>query len=252
MIASGFALYCDALLDQCRNIITIAAIAGFSFGDILNQSSAQTDPSPLLALRNLYCERDGRVLFSNLNLTVDRGQIVRIEGPNGSGKTSLLRGVCGLCSAVQGELLWRGRPVTDSMQRDVFRQGALYLGHQPGIKVVLTPRQNLEWYAALSASATVDLEGALRRVGLYGYEDVPCFNLSAGQQRRVALARLFLTRADLWILDEPFTAIDKKGVEELEGWLSDQAGAGGAVLLTTHHALAVGRPVVSVSLGGRA
>ena len=126
-----------------------------------------------------------------------------------------------------------------------FRADFSWLGHQPGIKLMLTPRENLQWLARLRgrAPSAAELETALDRVGLYGYEDVPLARLSAGQKRRAGLARLFVEQRPLWILDEPFTAIDRQGVTELEGWLEGHAAAGGMVLLTTHHEFAPGFPV---------
>lgn len=129
-----------------------------------------------------------------------------------------------------------------------------YLGHSSGVKAVLTPRENLMWHAALRGlvddTAQALVMTALDKVGLYGYEDAACFTLSAGQQRRVALARLFLGQSALWILDEPFTAIDKHGVGELEYWIADYAKSGGAVVLTTHHELNIDHAIQRVLLGG--
>lgn len=207
--------------------------------------------SALLQTVNLYCERNDRSLVENLNLQVSAGDIYQIEGPNGSGKTTLLRALCGLSSRYRGELLWRGQPMRSN--RIDFLSQLLYIGHSSGVKITLTPRENLNWHASICGigadQAQSDIMSALERVGLYGYEDVPCFALSAGQQRRVGLARLFIGKMSLWILDEPFTAIDKKGVAELEKWIEQFALDGGAVILTTHHELAIDHAVERVSLG---
>lgn len=187
----------------------------------------------LLTLEQLSCERDERPLFSGLDLSLHGGDLVQVLGPNGSGKTTLLRALAGISEPSRGRLLWRGRPL--AQVRWEFRQSLLYLGHAPGVKAALTPMENLNWYEALSGgSQRGDAMTALARVGLEGYESVPCFQLSAGQLRRVALARLYLSQAPLWILDEPFTAIDQSGVAALEERLRAHAEAGGVAILTSH------------------
>ncbi len=204
----------------------------------------------LLQTVDLHCERDDRTLVDGLNLRVAEGAIYQVEGPNGSGKTTLLRVLCGLSSRYRGEILWRGVPL--HRVRTEFLAALLYLGHSTGIKPALTPRENLAWHGALrgaSGDAGAAVETALDQVGLRGFEDAPCFTLSAGQQRRVGLARLFLSPAPLWVLDEPFTAIDRQGVAELEGWIAAHARRGGSVILTTHHTLAIDHAVERVRLG---
>lgn len=184
----------------------------------------------------LSCERDFRVLFESLDLAVSAGEVLQVEGPNGSGKTTLLRVLTGLSEASAGEVRWRGEPLRKVRQN--YYQEMQYLGHAAGIKQSLTARENLRWHAALAGlDCEADIDDALAKVGLRGYEDVPCHTLSAGQQRRVNLARLHLTPAKLWILDEPFTAIDKAGVEAIESLLIQQASQGGAVILTSHQDL---------------
>lgn len=190
---------------------------------------------------NLSCVRDERTLFSGLSFTLEPGEIVQIEGRNGAGKTSLMRLLAGLSSADAGEVRWQG--VNTRRQRDVFHQQLLYLGHQPGVKSVLTAFENLAFYLSVnrpSGKAEADagaIYQALDNVGLLGYEDVTVAQMSAGQQRRVALARLWLSTAPLWILDEPLTAIDKQGVATLINLFEQHAEQGGMVLLTTHQDL---------------
>lgn len=189
---------------------------------------------PLLELRNLGCERDERLLFSGLDLQVFAGDVIQIGGPNGIGKTTLLRAIAGISTDYYGQILYAGEPVSVSAWD--FASDRLYLGHLPGIKKSLTPAENLEWYIAQNGAAVTTNE-ALAAVGLYGYEDSPCYQLSAGQLRRVALARLHLSRARIWILDEPFTAIDKLGVSQLEALIAQHCINGGAVILTSHQDL---------------
>ncbi|MFG6077551.1 cytochrome c biogenesis heme-transporting ATPase CcmA [Erwinia sp. OPT-41] len=187
----------------------------------------------MLQAHNLTCVRDERMLFSELSFTVSAGDIVQIEGANGAGKTSLLRILAGLSRAEQGEVLWQQQPVRK--QREVWHRALLYLGHHPGVKAVLTARENLQFFHALEPEEK--LWQALEEVDLAGYEEVPVAQLSAGQQRRVALARLWLSRSPLWILDEPLTAIDKSGVTKLMALFARHADNGGSVILTTHQEL---------------
>jgi heme exporter protein A len=192
----------------------------------------------LLQASELFCERDERILFSGLNLNVEPGELVQIKGSNGSGKTSLLRILCGLNEDFSGEIRWKGEPLTEV--RDDFLGSMMYIGHRAGVNRILTPRENLRWSASLHSPANDEqIVKALGRLGLRAYEDIPCRNLSAGQTQRVALARLLISAASLWILDEPFTTLDVYGVKNLEDLLSEHVDAGGAVMLTTHHALNV-------------
>ncbi len=202
---------------------------------------------PLINVENLCAERDGRVLFSGLDFNVVAGQIVQVTGANGAGKTTLLRIVCGLLPATAGEIYWCGKPAVS--QRFEFSREVLFLGHAPGLKTGLSPRENLQWYFALRQNITSgDIDNALAQVGLRGYEDMVCFQLSAGQQRRVALARLLVSSARLWVLDEPFTAIDKQGVAELEAIIGDHADSGGSVILTSHQDLSANAKVKQIGL----
>lgn len=197
----------------------------------------------MLEVRNLFCERDERVLFSNLGFAIGVGEVVQIEGQNGSGKTTLLRILCGLHESYEGELFWQQKEIAEV--RDSYFSQMLYVGHLAGVKSTLTAEENLAWMQQLDPALNkVSIAEALTSVGLYGFEDVPCYTLSAGQQRRVGLARLYLSTAPLWILDEPFTALDKKGVAEKEALLAQHVLNGGSVILTTHHDLSVPGHVV--------
>nr|WP_028471212.1 cytochrome c biogenesis heme-transporting ATPase CcmA [Neptunomonas japonica] len=202
---------------------------------------------PLLNVVDLYCERDERVLFEGLSFGLAAGELVQIEGANGSGKTTLLRILSGLSGDYEGEVFWCGESV--AKVRDDFFSSLLYFGHQPGVKGMLTPVENLQWYSAIHPALLAEkIFPALEIVGLKGYEDVPCHSLSAGQNRRVSLARLYMNTAKLWILDEPFTAIDKSGVAAKERLLADHVASGGSVILTTHHDLASCGSVTKINL----
>jgi heme exporter protein A len=192
----------------------------------------------MLEVKNLSCERDERILFKELSFSISEGEILQIEGQNGSGKTTLLRILSGLSAGFEGDIFWQKQPVDEV--RESFCQALLYIGHLAGVKAALTPEENLKWMMRLSPSLNnTSIYQALQKVGLYGFEDVPCHTLSAGQQRRVGLARLYLSSAPLWILDEPFTALDKKGVAEKEALIASHVHKGGAVILTTHHDLVI-------------
>lgn len=192
----------------------------------------------MLTAAELFCERDDRVLFANLNLQLQEGQVLQIKGSNGSGKTSLLRILCGINDSYEGDILWYGNP--RDKQAEQFLGSLLYIGHRVGVNKVLTPLENLRWSASLQRDVSdAELMTALSRVGLRGFEYSQCFSLSAGQQQRVSLARLLVTGARLWVLDEPFTTLDVSGVALLESMLADHANSGGAVLVTTHHTLSV-------------
>lgn len=211
------------------------------------KTSAKSVPA-LLSARKLACVRDERLLFSGLNFDLHAGELLQLEGPNGAGKTSLMRLLAGLLPFSEGELVWQGQPIT--VCREAFYQSMLFIGHLAGIKAELTPLENLHWFAALEGiDDEALLEQALRQVGLAGYEDHPCHQLSAGQKRRVALARLTFTQRLVWLLDEPFTALDKAAVAAVEQLLIAHSQAGGAVILTSHHALEELPGLKKLSLG---
>lgn len=215
----------------------------------LPDSISPANADPLLQVQSLFCERDERVLFSGLSFTVGSGQLMQVLGSNGSGKTTLLRIICGLNDSYEGAILWRGVPVPE--QRESFLASLLYIGHRVGVNRILTPRENLRWSASLHTPVDDQrIDAALARVGLKAYEDVPCRNLSAGQNQRVSLARLLISPATLWILDEPFTTLDVYGVRDLELLLAEHIANGGSALVTTHHRLNVPCAVERLNLDG--
>lgn len=192
--------------------------------------------SPLLELRALYCERADRVLFDGLNVTVNSGELLEITGPNGSGKSTLLRIIAGLGQAHEGEVFWCGEAA--DRQQALIRAETLYLGHSVGVKAALSVMENLRWSTELkSAFDEKKAAAALAALCLSGYENVRCGNLSAGQQRRVALARLYTSACRLWVLDEPFTALDKTGIADLQVLFEQHLSNGGSIILTTHQRL---------------
>ncbi|MEH6591523.1 MAG: cytochrome c biogenesis heme-transporting ATPase CcmA [Halioglobus sp.] len=196
----------------------------------------QTHRDVLIEVSGLSLIRGGRDLFSGLSFQLQRGSLVQIHGANGAGKTSLLRILSGLSRY----------GFDGTVERHVEQ---LYLGHQSGVKGLLSPRENLAWHVDGQGSySDAEIEQALNQVGLFGYEDVPSHNLSAGQHRRVNLARLYLSDSPLWLLDEPFTAIDKEGVAALEEKMVGHAKAGGAVVFTSHQALTVDYPLQTLDL----
>lgn len=192
---------------------------------------------PVLDAVALGCERDQRRLFTGVTFRLHAGDMLRIHGPNGSGKSSLLRLLCGLAQPVAGHVELFGQALTH--QRGALASRLLWIGHAAGVKALLTAEENLAWLGALHArGATAAVGQALAVVGLRGLEDTPCYALSAGQQRRIALARLYLPCAPaLWLLDEPFTALDTAGTTQLETHLAMHCRRGGTVVLSTHHEL---------------
>lgn len=201
-----------------------------------------------LKLHKVTCERDERILFADLSADIGAGEIVQITGDNGAGKTTLLRCICGLSSNYEGEIRWG----SGTNRCYDFLSSLLYLGHTPGLNTSLTAMENLRWFFGLNGfqSSTTPgskqppvsedtIRNALEMTGMQGYEDLQCRYMSAGQQRRVALARLYCSQAPLWVLDEPFTAIDKHGVAALEARFEAHCAAGGSIILTSHQALKI-------------
>ncbi|TMH78551.1 MAG: cytochrome c biogenesis heme-transporting ATPase CcmA, partial [Betaproteobacteria bacterium] len=185
----------------------------------------------------LQCERGHRRLFDQLSFGLDAGRCLHIAGDNGAGKTSLLRILCGLLRPTFGEVRWQGRPI--AQVRDEYGADLVYVGHLNGVKDDLTATENLRTWAAM-AGLRVDadrLEQALRLLAIERFAQWPAGQLSQGQKRRIGLARLTVARqARVWILDEPFNALDRNGVEILNRLIAERVGSGGAVVLTTHQA----------------
>lgn len=191
----------------------------------------------MLEARDLECMRGERRLFAGLSFSLEAGELLQVRGPNGSGKTSLLRMLCGLVPPASGEVRWRGSPLKE-MAEDFYREVA-YLGHLPALKDELTAEENLRVASGLEGVEIDRREtwAALKRMGLGGRELLPAKVLSAGQRRRVALARLLVCGAALWVLDEPLTALDKSAMALVQSLLSEHLARGGVAVITTHHDL---------------
>jgi heme exporter protein A len=185
----------------------------------------------LLQANQLTCIRDDRILFEGLSFELNAGQILLLEGKNGSGKTSLLRILCGFREPDEGEFLWGGDSINDSQ----YQTNMAYVGHLDGVKKELTVYENLKVSLALGRPGHYSIIDALARVNLADYDDVLVQALSAGQKRRLSLARLLITENKLWILDEPFTSLDKQGITLIETLMIEHCAKGGMIVLTSHH-----------------
>ena len=193
----------------------------------------------MFSVSNLSCSRGEKRLFSGVSFALQPGQWLHLEGDNGVGKTSLLRLACGLSALEQGEIQWQGQPV--SQNSDEFRANLAYLGHQLALKEDLTPLENLRADAAIAGRALslADAKSALVQLGLKGREHLPVRVLSQGQKRRTALARLWVSSAKLWILDEPFVALDNAAQNVLSDVINSHLLKQGMVLLTSHQAVSL-------------
>jgi heme exporter protein A len=190
-----------------------------------------------LRATNLECIRGDRLLFAGLDLQLRAGEILFIEGANGAGKTSLLRILAGLSQPSEGEVCWRSEGIRSC--RAEYHAELIYLGHATGLKADLSPTENLRVWLKL-AGLMVDgraVQSALDQLGLTDHADTPARALSAGQRQRTSLARLLLSPARLWILDEPFTALDAAGIQRIRGLLETHSRRGGMVALTSHQAV---------------
>jgi heme exporter protein A len=202
-------------------------------------SSFPATATAALEAQKITCVRGDRTLFSGLDLQLLAGQCLHIRGENGVGKTSLLRLLTGLASPESGEVLWYGHPIKKIASE--YHSKLLFLGHRDALKEDLSAIENLRMYAAIDgiALSEQDAFASLWRFGLKGREDLPVHCLSAGQKKRVLMARMLTRRAQVWILDEPFNALDTHAVGELQDLIVEHLQGDGLVVLTSHQPLAI-------------
>ena len=195
--------------------------------------------SYMLSVHGLTCVRGERKLFAGLDFVLEPGQWLHVRGENGSGKTSLLRLLAGLSTPEAGRIAWCGQAIRDTAEP--YRRALLFLGHHGALKEELTALENLLFSAELDGANLPESEAisVLTRFGLRGREDLPVRWMSAGQKRRVLLARLLTRKAKMWVLDEPFTALDVKAVDLLLDLIREHLGAQGMVILTSHQSIAL-------------
>jgi len=204
-------------------------------------------PSHCLRAEGLEALRGEVMLFEGLELTLNSGQVLQVDGPNGAGKTTLLRTLAGLTLPEAGEVYWDGEPIRRN--RAAYAEALNYVGHQHGIKAGLTVLENLQVYQKLTGGNGDPVE-ALVRMGLERQLHNPGYTLSAGQRRRAALARLLLRPAPLWIIDEPYTALDVHGIALVDQLVREQVLAGGMVVLTSHQRVELSDlPLLRLRLG---
>lgn len=197
-------------------------------------------PESTLRFDSLACSKGGRQLFQGIDCAVQSGQWLHVVGANGIGKTSLLRMLCGLAPVESGDILWNG--VSIRSQRTAFQRDLCYLGHLNGLQESMTVHENLAFAAALGGFApdAGQIPAILARFGVGGRQEHIVRHLSQGQKRRVALARLALSPATLWVLDEPFVAMDEAGIGMLTELIAQHLAEGGLTVLTSHQSVEIG------------
>lgn len=203
---------------------------------------------PLLEAQNLAVFRGEHCLFSGVSFCLQQRSVLQLHGDNGSGKTTLLRALCTLLPIEEGTILWRGETIPAA--REQYFAEMIYSGHSEAIKGDLTARENLLSSAAIRGVESTGVDDVIQRIGLSHRADLPCRSLSAGQRRRVTLARLLVSKAVLWILDEPLTSLDVQGRALVEELIAGHAAGGGSVVFTTHQPLSLqGCDVQMLELG---
>jgi len=192
----------------------------------------QPSLSNYLMVKNLACWRNEQVLFSGLDLSLEGGNVLFLQGENGSGKTSLLRILCGFRLPDEGEVTWNNAPALTNFE---YFQNISYIGHKNGLKDELTVEENLNLMRSMATITDIKTEQVLKKIGLFKQADILSRQLSAGQKRKLALARLMMTKNSFWILDEPFTSLDKASIIFFEQLIKQHINQGGVLILTSHH-----------------
>ncbi len=200
----------------------------------------------LLSANDLCVWRGDRCLFQGLNFALNPGELLFVAGANGSGKTSLLRGIAGLLDLETGHISWNGQKILDAYQ--VFRSDLVWLSHRVGFKDELKLLENLQFESALRSCSMENAETVIERLGLATLSSLPFRYLSAGQQRRVALARMVLANGRLWMMDEPFTNLDKAGQALVAELISEHLGGGGLCIVASHQAVEIDAPTERITL----
>lgn len=185
-----------------------------------------------LEVKNLTCLRNQQILFSELNLSLSPQNILFLQGENGSGKTSFLRILCGFRLPDEGEISWGGEAISSLPE---YFQNISYVGHKNGLKDELTVEENLNLMRSIATASNIRTEDVLKKIGLFKRADVLARQLSAGQKRKLALARLMMTNNSFWVLDEPFTSLDTDTVKFFERLIKQHIERGGMLILTSHH-----------------
>ena len=202
-------------------------------------STTSSNPALVLEAHGLCCVRGERELFSGLNLRISAGNCLHVRGENGVGKTSLLRLLTGLSKPESGKVLWDNQSI--ALDPTAYHRELLFLGHRDALKEDLTALENIQMYAALDDIALPQEKAlaALWRFGLRGRENLSVNCLSAGQKRRVLMARMLTRQAKLWILDEPFNALDAQAIQEMQNLIVEHLSVGGLVVLTSHQEVSI-------------
>lgn len=205
----------------------------------VNLSTTSSNPALVLEAHGLCCVRGERELFSSLDLRISAGNCLHVRGENGVGKTSLLRLLTGLSKPESGEVLWGNQSI--ALDPIAYHRELLFLGHRDALKEDLTALENIQMYAALDDIALPQEKAlaALWRFGLRGRENLPVNCLSAGQKRRVLMARMLTRQAKLWILDEPFNALDTQAIQEMQNLIVEHLSVDGLVVLTSHQEVSI-------------
>ena len=185
-----------------------------------------------LEVKNLACFRNEQILFSKINLSLSPENVLFLQGENGSGKTSFLRILCGFRLPDEGEITWGNK---STLSNPEYFQNISYIGHKNGIKDELTVEENLNLMRSMATASDIQTESVLKQIGLFKQADVLSRQLSAGQKRKLALARLMMTNNSFWVLDEPFTSLDKASVGFFESLIKQHITRGGMLILTSHH-----------------